>query len=574
MNNERYDKKTSELLYGLYQNLYLKKNSVKEGYCLGCGIHKGRLQEEENLKRTYCGEECQEIYHRLFLFGQKRLREGDSSDEDVTADGRTFHQFLQVLDIVDRSLIVPMIIYAFPQYETDASDLRKLLDFRSQSKQIKELVDEFILRKMTQLPRGLGNYIDQEAILLFENLTKLDINGNDIIRDISYLTKLEELAPNKLITDISKLTKLNKLLIDVTNREIAKSFKNLINLTDLQLAENDTLEEGGLRDLISLKYLTIKGEVEGIRESITVLTNLTTLSLIRFDDIDSEILHRISPQLIQLKCQNCRNITRLDLGIMRNLSAIAIISCPLEEIRTISPVLRNNQLVSLTLDSTEVVTLDYKLIVNLTYLDISNSRINGKDLARASKLKVIHITNSTNVSITDLIPLANTLRNLFADNILQKIELASLNKLTNLILLDLSKTKAKGHDLNLPKLRYLYLNKTKNFDQCDIASLPVLYSLSLENNYPFKRISRFTSLQKLSLKSNKRVKSEQLTSLVNLTSINLENNDIIDGDILRNHQKLRKIVLYDGSITDDYRLINSTRKRVKEMESDSDSEIY
>ncbi|WP_434296575.1 leucine-rich repeat domain-containing protein [Clostridium sporogenes] len=426
--------------------------------------------------------------------------------------------------------------------------------------EIRELINNYSepiykrqLLSITKLELSGRGIVDLQGLESMENLTYLDLSNNEIsnidsikklvklkklilhknkigsIKSIESLKYLEELdLSNNLIGDITALGGLSQLTrLDLSKNGIVSisSLGGLINLQYLSLYENKISDgEEYLKKLYSLKELYLKNSgISNFDVTLAYYNNLekkdftTNSDFIVFDEkLDSdlakiirEILGKdentniyksevdtitdidlsedaISKLNISSKLTNT-NIINLDgIQYFSNLHSINLRGHgKLEGLENLMPI---RGLIKLDLQGREInyTSLYYiKYLTSLEYLYLNNMSLTGdlSFLENLTNLRVLDLsrTGISNISILDKLRKLNELY-LGANNI---IDLSYLENLTNLVKLDLVENNniTSIYALrNLINLRYLTLpitNPKKIQDYSAVASY--YYNLTYKN---------------------------------------------------------------------------------------------
>lgn len=427
-------------------------------------------------------------------------------------------------------------------------------------REIRELINNYSepiykrqLSSITKLELSGRGIVDLQGLESMENLTYLDLSNNEIsnidsikklvnlkklvlhknkigsIKSIESLKYLEELdLSNNLIGDITALGGLSQLTrLDLSRNGIVSinSLGSLINLQYLSLYENKISEgEEYLKKLYSLRELYLKNSgVSNFDVTLAYYNNLekkdftTNSDFIVFDEkLDSdlakiirEILGKdentniyksevdtitdlnlseeaISRLNISSRLTNT-NVINLDgIQYFSNLHSINLRGHgKLEGLENLIPI---RGLIKLDLQGREInyTSLYYiKYLTSLRYLYLNNMNLTG-DLSFLENLTDLRILDLSRTGISN-ISILDKLRNLSelylgGNNI---IDLSSLENLTNLVKLDL----VENNDItsiyalrNLINLRYLTLpitNPKKIQDYSAVASY--YYNLTYKN---------------------------------------------------------------------------------------------
>ncbi|MBY6756567.1 leucine-rich repeat domain-containing protein [Clostridium botulinum] len=427
-------------------------------------------------------------------------------------------------------------------------------------REIRELINNYSepiykrqLSSITKLELSGRGIVDLQGLESMENLTYLDLSNNEIsnidsikklvnlkklvlhknkigsIKSIESLKYLEELdLSNNLIGDITALGGLSQLTrLDLSKNGIVSinSLGSLINLQYLSLYENKISEgEEYLKKLYSLRELYLKNSgVSNFDVTLAYYNNLekkdftTNSDFIVFDEkLDSdlakiirEILGKdentniyksevdtitdlnlseeaISRLNISSRLTNT-NVINLDgIQYFSNLHSINLRGHgKLEGLENLMPI---RGLIKLDLQGREInyTSLYYiKYLTSLRYLYLNNMNLTG-DLSFLENLTDLMVLDLSRTGISN-ISILDKLRNLSelylgGNNI---IDLSSLENLTNLVKLDL----VENNDItsiyalrNLINLRYLTLpitNPKKIQDYSAVASY--YYNLTYKN---------------------------------------------------------------------------------------------
>ncbi|NFB58150.1 DUF5050 domain-containing protein [Clostridium botulinum] len=427
-------------------------------------------------------------------------------------------------------------------------------------REIRELINNYSepiykrqLSSITKLELSGRGIVDLQGLESMENLTYLDLSNNEIsnidsikklvnlkklvlhknkigsIKSIESLKYLEELdLSNNLIGDITALGGLSQLTrLDLSRNGIVSinSLGSLINLQYLSLYENKISEgEEYLKKLYSLRELYLKNSgVSNFDVTLAYYNNLekkdftTNSDFIVFDEkLDSdlakiirEILGKdentniyksevdtitdlnlseeaISRLNISSRLTNT-NVINLDgIQYFSNLHSINLRGHgKLEGLENLMPI---RGLIKLDLQGREInyTSLYYiKYLTSLKYLYLNNMNLTG-DLSFLENLTDLRVLDLSRTGISN-ISILDKLRNLSelylgGNNI---IDLSSLENLTNLVKLDL----VENNDItsiyalrNLINLRYLTLpitNPKKIQDYSAVASY--YYNLTYKN---------------------------------------------------------------------------------------------
>ena len=427
-------------------------------------------------------------------------------------------------------------------------------------REIRELINNYSepiykrqLLSITKLELSGRGIVDLQGLESMENLTYLDLSNNEIsnidsikklvklkklvlhknkigsIKSIESLKYLEELdLSNNLIGDITALGGLSQLTrLDLSRNGIVSinSLGGLINLQYLSLYENKISErEEALKKLYGLKELYLKNSgVSNFDVTLAYYNNLekkdftTNSDFIVFDEKrDSDLAKiirailgkdentniyksevdtitdldlsedTISKLNISSKLTNTNVINLDDIQYFSNLHSINLRGHgKLEGLENLIPI---RGLIKLDLQGREInyTSLYYiKYLTSLEYLYLNNMSLTGdlSFLENLTNLRVLDLsrTGISNISILDKLRKLNELY-LGGNNI---IDLSYLENLTNLVKLDLVENNniTSIYALrNLINLRYLTLpitNPKKIQDYSAVASY--YYNLTYKN---------------------------------------------------------------------------------------------
>ncbi|NFD04291.1 DUF5050 domain-containing protein [Clostridium botulinum] len=418
--------------------------------------------------------------------------------------------------------------YSEPIYKRQLSSITKL---ELSGRCIVDLQGLESMENLTYLDLSNNEISNIDSIKKLVNLKKLVLHKNKIgsIKSIESLKYLEELdLSNNLIGDITALGGLSQLTrLDLSRNGIVSinSLGSLINLQYLSLYENKISEgEEYLKKLYSLRELYLKNSgVSNFDVTLAYYNNLekkdftTNSDFIVFDEkLDSdlakiirEILGKdentniyksevdtitdlnlseeaISRLNISSRLTNT-NVINLDgIQYFSNLHSINLRGHgKLEGLENLIPI---RGLIKLDLQGREInyTSLYYiKYLTSLRYLYLNNMNLTG-DLSFLENLTDLRILDLSRTGISN-ISILDKLRNLSelylgGNNI---IDLSSLENLTNLVKLDL----VENNDItsiyalrNLINLRYLTLpitNPKKIQDYSAVASY--YYNLTYKN---------------------------------------------------------------------------------------------
>jgi hypothetical protein len=296
--------------------------------------------------------------------------------------------------------------------------------------------------------------INNHQLRLFPiNLTSLDLCENDIITD----------------TGITRLTNLISLNLTVNEKITDAGITRLTNLISLKLSINEKITDEGITSLMNLTNLELDENYMITNTGITGLTNLTSLDLCDNDTITDAGIMGLT-KLISLSLDVNLQITNNVITSLINLTRLG---------------LRSNR----TITDTGITGL-----TKLTSLDlIGTEKITDEGITRLTQLTKLDLRS--NKTITD----------------------KGITRLTNLTLLDLG-----GHEMitdagimGLTKLTKLDLRGNSTITDAGITGLTKLTKLNLESNKTITDagIMVLTKLAKLDLRGNSTITEEVLQLL-------------------------------------------------------------
>jgi Leucine-rich repeat (LRR) protein len=281
-------------------------------------------REVDNHTHTFCHADCQLIFHHMLPLSVKTKRDpndpdgnpGENKKQKREVEVMTVEEIMlnKLIDIPDEVLMT-IIKFTYPYYETKDQDFKKLNRLRKVNKKFNKVIDDMMLNMHSLPPMLLENitvdeledesrekrpfkwrasqitslripdYFNDKRLNYFTNLTSLDLSFNDIITNdgIKGLTKLTSLhlGMNKNITDngIKYLTNLISLDLDYNKIITDYGIKGLTNLTSLDLDHNEFITDNGIKCLTKLIEFHLGDNKIIGNNGIKGLTNLTSLYL-------------------------------------------------------------------------------------------------------------------------------------------------------------------------------------------------------------------------------------------------------------------------------------------------------
>lgn len=560
---ERFDQKTKDILTQLHSRLL--ERVLEEDLCIGCHSKSILYRENGNLKNAYCSKQCQAGYRAWILPFSFSLGLKEGGEEERP-------DFTKLLDLLDEPVVAQIIAFTYPHYETKREDMNAILLLREESKQLKNLIDQYILRPVEKLSREITDRFFGTSLSLFPNLKHLELNENTMLLSIKSLTNLEtlEISGDILTDDSTKvLVKLTQLiLLGSTQRTIThKTFSQLTRLETLVFGKNLSVQD---KDLMALPPSLVTVKVlhcprihrQGIL-SFSRLTNLTGLELDAIYVDDSGM-----GGMKGLKYLTMSNMEKFEgnhdsLGNMRLLEEVILRNCPLfegEGFRYKSP------LRVLLARGTSVSNGALSSQINLTALDITDTKVSDERLSELTNLESLVVRGSEYITDASL-SLLTKLKHLDISET-KRITRTSLFRLTNLKRLYLNRAEiTPNYDdplLPLYKLKVLSLDSTKAFLPRDMFVLRNLTSLSLANNDTIFGVPYFRNMRnmlQLDLSYN-RVIQEEVKLFTKLEIINLTGNAKINHALLKGLPSLKKIILPNGlSVTPSALETQTTNRR-------------
>ena len=370
--------------------------------------------------------------------------------------------------------------------------LQKLSIYSAQLEDIEGLRDLRNVTTLNSLNLGVNKIKNIEPLVVFKNLTELDLRSN-------------------LITDISPLKELTKL--------------KTLNLTNNNIKDITPLEAN--KELI---HLSLKGnlQIEGDR------SKYSEEGIKALDEI-GKILERNGTIYLDSK----------QLGLFNNYKNINLSSQNLTDLEILNGF---NQLENLNLSFNKLTLEDIKSqeilsnMRNLKYLYLENNLLTDiSAINNLRNLKILYIGGNDNIDLSQIEDIISNLDNLrLSTESLKTIKNCSSEKITKLNISNSSFVTELPELSQFKNLESLYMTsliRVTNFST--VSNLSSLINLSLSaNNLHNKLIdfSKLTNLKNLSL-SNCSLWSEDLENLKALKNntnlvINLSNNAIIDATAL------------------------------------------
>lgn len=559
------DHKTINVLENLHRDLL--KRDLLEGNCSGCHFKKIEWKESTDEKEGYCSLQCQIGYHSLlkpfYQIGQKRVRELKVERPD----------FRQLLELLDEGVVAQIITYTYPNYRKSAKDMKYILSMRKESLQLKELIDQYILKPIERLSKEITDQFYDDTLELFPNLRVLKVNQD--IADVSVLDRLSrlerlEITGNVLDDDsIRSLQRLTKLVMIQNFGITSRSISRLTNLKSLLILDNDVISDQDLSTFPpSIKSLSLI-ECSEIRDtgllSLSRLTRLKALELntIQGSDQGFQGLTRLKNFRIVLMDGFIGNSD--SLGNMPLLESLVVMRCPKFEgngLRYKSPLKLFIAADTLISDST------LSSQIHLETLDISNTSITDERLGELTNLKRLSMRLSTHITDKSLSTLTRLeFLDISGSRLITRKSLSQLTNLTELYLIQTIMLPTKNdRPLPLHKLRVLIAGSTSAIANRDMIQFSNLTNLSLADNSFISGsvyLRNLTNLTKLDLKYNLVIENDDISKFTKLEEIDLTGNRMITSDALRGMSFLKKITLSDGTVTDDPNFVGfaSTRGR-------------
>lgn len=544
------DDKTLQILHNLYNGLHGRKR-LDENKCIGC--HKEKLmwfdEGEKDKTRGYCSLLCQRVVHNLYL-GHKRVREEKKERPD----------FRQLLILLDEPVIAQIIVYTYPYYKEKAKDLRAILDLRGESKQLKELIDQYILMEVKEFSEEVTEILTNESLLLFPSLQELYLTNENVdIHYIGSLTNLQNLAITEDVVgddSLQELQKLTKLVVLDNSSITLRSISKLTKLNTLAFLLNDTLTDNDISLLPESLQILVLDECTNIHDSgimsLSRLSQLTQLEVgtIAFQDLALKNMTFLKELTIE---KNDNFLGYDSLGGMRLLTALVVLKCANFEGPSIP---YKSQLKLFIAGQTQINDGTLSSQINLTTLDVSGTVVTDKslkylvNLSRLSARNSLHITGECFQTLTRL-----EFLDLSGCQLVTRKSLLGLTNLTELYLSDTQMRPSKNESpLKFPHLKLLWLRKTQAIQNREIVHFTQLEELSLAENDIIKGkayLRNLTTLLKLDLSYNTVIENEDIQSFTRLESINLKGNTLIKSYALKNMPNLSEIVLRDGTVTSD-----------------------
>ncbi|MGO5093901.1 leucine-rich repeat domain-containing protein [Clostridium sp. LCP25S3_F10] len=402
-------------------------------------------------------------------------------------------------------------------------------------REIRELINNYSepiykrqLLSITKLELSGRGIVDLQGLESMENLTYLDLSNNEIsnIDSIKKLVKLKKLVlhKNKIgsIKSIESLRSLEEL--DLSNNIIGDItiLGSLTNLNRLDLSRNGIVSISSLSSLIKLQYLSLyENKISEREESLKKLYNLRELYLKNSGVSNFDVTLAYYNNLEKKDFTTNSDFIVFDEKLNSDLAKI---------IREILGKDENTNIYKSEIDT-------------ITDLDLSEEAI--------SRLNISSTLTNANVINLDGIQYFSNLHsiNLRGHGNLEGLE--NLMPITGLIKLDL-----QGREINytslyyiryLTSLRYLYLNNMNlTGDLSFLETLTDLRVLDLSRTgiSDISVLDKLRKLNELYLGGNNITKLSYLENLTNLVKLDLVgNNDITSIHALRNLINLRYLTL-------------------------------
>lgn len=262
---------------------------------------------------------------------------------------------------------------------------------------------EFIYINLTNL--NLSSWteanVTDKSLCRLTGLKKLDLSANTLISNlgVSNLINLTDLtlAQNDNISDdaLSSLTNLSLLDLSYCSRISNDALSNLTNLKDLSLASNYKITGKGISNL-DLMSLDIAGNIKIGNTDIECQTNLTLLNLHYNNRISPNALFKLTKLkslVISAYMNKCSSMRDQDLLLFSNLKMLDINENPNITDNSLSKL---TDLTVLVLDRNKLITeKTLSHLSNLTILSLeSNNKINDAALLLLTNLTDLTISNS------------------------------------------------------------------------------------------------------------------------------------------------------------------------------------
>ena len=295
---------------------------------------------------------------------------------------------------------------------------------------------EGLIRKALNRPNGELTARELNDLTVFESSGK----GLTLLEGLQYAVNLKKLILNehgiRNISELGTLKKLNQLNLFGTKVEDLSPLKDLQNLKSVTLHQNRITNLSPLAKHKALQYLSI---------SETAVTDLSPLEdLIYLEDLS----------ILGMEVKSTSFLEKLGRLTALNLSG--------NQIKDLQYIGNINALSSLTLYQNEISNLEpLSDLRNLRMLALSGNRI--IDLAPLGNLSNLQILSLAQNQISDLSPLSNLIN-------LRGLDLSE-NHIINLVPLN-----------ELQTIRELRLGQNRIQDPAPISSLNGLLNLQLQNN--------------------------------------------------------------------------------------------
>ena len=366
--------------------------------------------------------------------------------------------------------------------------------------------------------------------------------------------------------------------------------EHAIDLTRLDLNDNDITLVDALEDMTDLTVLTLKGNNIVDLTPLDGLTKLQTLDLRENAVVDVTPIATLT-ELTELSLANNQIQDVSPLVTLTKLVTLRVAGNPIKDLKPLIGLARN---IDVTLPSVvadaglkgalqNLLEIDFTEQVkeadlqNLTTFFAKESEITSlKGLEKATKLTTLDLSDNSITDITRLQHLTElTVLNLNGNNITDITPLAGLTKLTGLGLSDnditditpledltnLMRLGLNDNDItditpleDLTDLTDLGLNSNPIDSLVPVASLTSLTLLSLDGNAlsDLSALSGLTELQRLHLNDNAITSSglNAITGLTALTFLDLSKNKVTGLTAVANFTQLIALNLSDNDITD------------------------
>lgn len=344
--------------------------------------------------------------------------------------------------------------------------------------------NEFVTKLIKQFPK-----IDDKVEELVKN-ADLNLLASEMQRNREMMTALIFLNNDPRFNQLMPSPLINDTVL-----------KNLTNLTNLNLGDNELITDDGIKNLSQLTSLNLSNNDKITDEGIKNLTALTSLNLTNTEKISNKVFKN----LIELRSLNLTDNEEISDKGIENLK-------------------NPTKLIILNLATNDEISDDaLQLLTNLADLDLTNNEMitdNGiQGLPEITRLNL-----ARNPEITD-----EGIKNLKR---LQSLDLSLNNRITN-----------AGIE-NFPHLTDLNLAYNRKIDR--LPNLVHLRNLDLTFNGLIgnSELKKLINLTHLNLASNPKITDAGIEDLMELISLNLDRNrNITDAGI----QKLMKLTTLDLS---------------------------